>query len=49
VLRKWFNINPDVAGKITINCNIAVESRNMGEYLYKIGRNWDNKVSNIKL
>jgi hypothetical protein len=44
---KWFVVNEELAYKKIINCTNAVELRNIGNYLYKTRRKWENKIRNL--
>jgi hypothetical protein len=42
--RKWLMFNKWIACKKIINCTNIIELRNIGSYLYKIKRKWENKI-----
>jgi hypothetical protein len=42
--RKWTELNQDLAFKWKVECRNAVELKNMRKYLFRIKRNWENKI-----
>jgi hypothetical protein len=44
---KWLIVNEEVAYKRTINCTNATELKNIGKYLFKTRRKWENTISTI--
>jgi hypothetical protein len=46
---KWLTVDKEVAYKRVINCNNAIELRNIGKSLHKILCKWKNKISNTPL
>jgi hypothetical protein len=47
--RKWQIINEELAYNKIINCTNTVELRNLGKYLYKIRRKWENIIKELQL
>jgi hypothetical protein len=45
--RKWLRLNEWIVFKKIINCNNSIELRNIGSYLYKIKRKWENRIRNL--